>query len=378
MAANGAAGDGARSGAGGVAFGSATGRWTLVATVAGSGMAFLDGTVVNVALPTIGRELGAGIGGLQWVLNGYLLTLSALILTSGSLGDRYGRLRVFQVGAVWFAVASAGCALAVDLRMLIVARVAQGVGAALLTPGSLAIIEATFRERDRPRAIGAWSGLTGVATAVGPFLGGWLVDAGSWRVIFLLNLPLAAAIILIAGRHVPESRDPSAAPGVDVAGSVLAAAGLGGLTYALIGVGERGLSSPAVLTAGAVGLAAVGGFVACERRSRHPLLPPGIFSSRQFTAANLVTAVVYAALGAVFFLLVIYLQQVLGYSALQAGAATLPITALMLALSARSGQLAARIGPRAQMAAGPLVMAAGLGLMARIDVDGGYLGTVLP
>lgn len=364
-------------GAGYVALGTATGRWVLAATVGGTGMAFLDGTVVNVALPTIGAEFRSELAGLQWVLNGYMLTLSALILLSGSLGDRYGRLRVFQVGVVWFAAASAACAAAVNLPMLILARVAQGVGGALLTPGSLAIIEASFRTQDRARAIGAWSGLTGLATAVGPFLGGWLVDAGSWRFIFLLNLPLAAAIVAVAARHVPESRNPAAAERLDVTGAVLAVAGLGGLIYALIEAGRIG-ASPAVIVAGVAGTLGVAAFGLLERRSDHPMLPPAVFSSWQFTAANVVTIAVYAALGAVFFLLVVFLQVVLGYSALAAGAASLPITVLMLVLSARAGQLAQRIGPRPQLTAGPLVMAAGLVLMLRIDADSGYVASVLP
>lgn len=370
-------GSGARSAMPPVAWGSATGRWVLAATVTASGMAFLDGTVVNVALPTIGEEYGAPMSGLQWIANGYMLTLSALILLSGSLGDRYGRLRVFQIGVVWFALASALCAVAVNAPMLVVARVAQGVGGALLTPGSLAIIEATFRVEDRARAIGAWSGLTGVATAIGPFLGGWLIDAGSWRYIFLLNVPLAAAVVAIGARHVPESSDP-AGPRLDVLGAALATTGLAGVTYALIGAGERGLAAPTVIAAGVCGIVALAAFVVAERRSSHPMLPPGIFSSRQFTGANLVTAAVYAGLGAVFFLLVIQLQQVLGYTALQAGAATLPITLLLLALSARSGQLAQRIGPRPQMTVGPLVVAAACLLMIRIDAGAGYLDAVFP
>ncbi|MGH3322215.1 MAG: MFS transporter [Streptosporangiaceae bacterium] len=361
-----------------VAFRSAAGRWVLAATVGGSGMAFLDGTVVNVALPTIGRDLSADVAGLQWILNGYMLTLAALILLSGSLGDRYGRLRTFQVGVVWFALASAACAGAVTLPMLILARVAQGIGGALLTPGSLALIEASFAEKDRARAIGAWSGLTGVATAVGPFVGGWLVDAGTWRYIFLLNLPLAAAVVAVAARHVPESRDTTAARRLDLSGAALGAVGLGGVTYALIEAGEFGFAAPSVIAGGLAGLACLAAFAVVERRSSHPMLPPGVFTSKQFTAANLVTAAVYAALGAVFFLLVVYLQQVLGYSALEAGAASLPITALMLALSARSGQLAQRIGPRTQMSLGPLLMAGGLLLMVRIAPGGSYMSTVLP
>lgn len=363
--------------AGYLSLGTAPGRWVLAATVGGTGMAFLDGTVVNVALPTIGAEFGAELAGLQWVLNGYMLTLSALILLSGSLGDRFGRLRIFQLGVVWFALASAFCAAAVNLPMLILARVAQGVGGALLTPGSLAIIEASFRTQDRPRAIGAWSGLTGLATAAGPFVGGWLVDAVSWRFIFLLNLPLAVAIVTVAARHVPESRDPAAAQRLDVPGALLAVTGSGGVIYALIEAGRVG-ASPAVLGAAAAGALSLAAFAVLERRSDHPMLPPAVFSARQFTAANLVTVTVYAALGAVFFLLVVFLQVVLGYSALAAGAASLPITVLMLALSARAGQLAQRIGPRPQMTAGPLVMAVGLLLMLRIDAGAGYVDSVLP
>lgn len=357
--------------------GSRRGRWVLAATVGGSGMAFLDGTVVNVALPTIGREFGTGLAGLQWVLNGYMLALAALILLSGSLGDRHGRLRVFQVGVVWFALASVACAAAVNLPMLILARVAQGVGGALLTPGSLALLEASFRPEDRAKTIGAWSGLTGIATAIGPFLGGWLVDAGSWRYIFLLNLPLAAAVVAVAARYVPESRDPQAARRLDLPGAVLAAAGLSALTYALIEAGQSG-ESVLVIVTGVVGGLCLIGFVVAERASRHPMLPPGVFASPQFTAANLVTLAVYGAVGAVYFLLVVHLQVVLGYSALAAGAAALPITVLMLALSSRAGDLAQRIGPRPQMTLGPLVMAVGFVMMTGIGAGDGYLGAVLP
>lgn len=357
-------------------WGSSSGRWILVTTVAASGMAFLDGTVVNVALPTIGRELDAELAGLQWVLNGYMLPLAALILLSGSLGDRYGRRRMFLVGVVWFAVASAVCAVSTGLVMLVLSRIAQGIGGALLTPGSLALIEAGFRREDRARAIGAWAGLTGVASAVGPFVGGWLVEAASWRLIFVLNLPLAVAVLL-AARKVPESRDGRARGPLDLSGAGLAAVGLAGVTYALIEAGAHRPTSLAV-GAGVAGALALVAFAVVEMRSAHPMLPPGVFRSRQFVAANAVTVAVYAALGAVFFLLVIQLQVGLGYSALQAGVASLPITALMLALSTRSGQLAARIGPRAQMSAGPVVLAAGLVLMVRIDPGESYAAAVLP
>jgi len=367
-----------RSGVGqdAVAWGSPAARWILVATVLASGMAFLDATVVNVALPTIGAELDASVAGLQWILSGYTLTLASLILIGGALGDRFGRRRVFLVGTVWFAAASLLCGLAPTLSMLVAARALQGVGGAFLTPGSLAIIQASFASRDRARAVGAWSGLAGVAAAIGPFIGGWLIGAGSWRLIFLINLPLAA-VVAMASRHVPETRNPSSVGGIDVAGAGLISAGLAGVTWALIEGGERGASG-AALAVGAAGLAALAGFVAVERRASHPMLPLDIFRSRQFTAANLVTFAVYAGMGMTFFLLVVNFQQLLGYSPMQAGVATLPITALMLALSARAGMLADRIGPRLPMTIGSAVMAAGLVLLSRVQAGTTYLGTVLP
>jgi EmrB/QacA subfamily drug resistance transporter len=361
-----------------VTYGSPQGRWVVLATVLGSGIVALDATVVNVALPAIGEDLGASVAGLQWTLNGYLLTLAAFILLGGSLGDRFGRRRVFVIGVVWFAVASLLCGVAGSMPMLVAARAFQGVGGALLTPGSLAILQASFPPGDRARAIGAWSGLGGVATAVGPFAGGWLVDALSWRYIFLLNLPLSVVVVAVALRHVPESSDPSMARGLDVAGAVLGAVGLAGVTYALIEAPERGAGSPLILGAAVAGVLGLIGFVLVERRSRHPMLPVDIFASRQFTGANLVTVAVYAALSGVFFLLVVHLQQVLGYSALAAGTAMFPVTIIMLALSARAGALAARIGPRLPMTAGPLVVAVGLLLMTRITAGSEYLTAVLP
>ena len=352
-------------------------RWILLATVLGSGIAFLDATVVNVALPTIGSELGASVAGLQWILNSYTLTLASLILIGGSLGDRFGRRRVFLVGVVWFAAASLLCAVAPTAGTLVAARALQGIGGALLTPGSLAILQASFAPRDRARAVGAWSGLSGVAAAIGPLIGGWLVGTGSWRLIFLINLPLAAAVVAVAVRHVPETRDPTSVRGIDAAGAALTAAGLAAVTWALIDAGERGVSG-AALAAGVAGLASLAGFVAVERRSRHPMVPLDIFRSRQFTAANLVTFVVYASLGITFFLLIVNLQLLLGYSPMNAGLATLPITALMLALSARAGVLAERIGPRLPMTAGSFGIAAGLALLSRVQEDATYLGTVLP
>ena len=360
-----------------IAWGTPHARWVLLATVLGTGIAFLDMTVVNVALPTIGRELDATVAGLQWIVNGYTLTLASLILIGGSLGDRFGRRRVFLVGIVWFAVASLFCGLASAEVALVAARALQGIGGALLTPGSLAIIQASFTPGDRARAVGAWSGLSGIAAAIGPFVGGWLVGAGSWRLIFLINVPLAIAAVAVTRRWVPETRDPESVGGIDASGAVLTSVGLAGVSWALIESGERGATG-ATLAAGAIGLAALAGFLELERRSRHPMMPLEIWRSRQFTAANLVTFLVYAGISINFFLLSVNLQQVLGYSPMQAGLAILPVTAIMLALSARAGQLAERIGPRLPMTVGPLVVAVGLALLSRVQEGTTYLGTVLP
>ncbi len=361
----------------GVALESGAGRWLLVVAVAGSGMAFLDGTVVNVALPDIGRDFGASTSALQWILNGYLLTLASLILLGGSLGDRYGRRRVFVAGVLLFTAASLLCAVSPSAEFLIGARLLQGIGGALLTPGSLAIIEASFRPGDRARAIGAWSGLGGVATAFGPLLGGWLIGAISWRAIFVINLPIGLFVAWAATEHVPETRDPTASGRIDLRGAALAALGLAGTTYALIEAPGKGASA-AVLVGGVGGVLALLAFFAAERRSANPMLPLDIFRSRQFSAANAVTFVVYAALGGFFFLLVAFLQISMGYSPVAAGAASLPVTLLMLLFSARSGALAQRIGPRLPLTLGPLIIAAGLLLMMTIEPGDGYLTGVLP
>jgi MFS family permease len=384
-----------RSGAApGLRLGSGSGRWVLAATVLGSSIALLDSTVVNVALPTIGRELHAPLAGLQWTVNSYTLSLAALILLGGSLGDRLGRRRIFAVGVAWFALASAACGFAPTIGTLIAARALQGVGGALLTPGSLAIIQATFAAADRLRAIGAWSGLGGIAAAVGPFLGGWIVDAVGWRWIFFLNLPLAAAVVLITMRHVPETTAPAPDGRFDVAGAVLGALALAGIAYALIEAPAHGAARAAV--GGAAGMLASVAFLAVERRRGRaasawkrpgqrsgrrpaaPMLPLDIFASRQFSAVNLVTFLVYAALGGTLFLLVLQLQVVSGYSPMAAGLALIPSTVIMLALSERVGDLAQRTGPRWLMTGGPLVAAVGLVLATRIGPHASYAADVLP
>lgn len=360
-----------------VRYGTSQGRWVLVATIGGSSIAFLDATVVNVALPVLGVDLGADVAGLQWVLNGYLLALASLILLAGSLGDRYGRRRVFIVGIVWFAVASLLCAVAQTVGQLVAARVLQGVGGALLTPGSLAIIQASFVATDRGRAIGAWAGIGALAGALGPFIGGLLIDGIGWRSVFLVNLPVAALVAVVAARHVPESRDPTASSRLDLVGALTGSAGLGGVTYALIAAGN-GSSAATVIVAGTVGIMAVIAFVVVERRSAHPMLPLDIFASPQFAWANVVTFAVYGGMGAVFFLLVVQLQIVLGYTALQAGVASLPVTILLFVLSPRAGDFAQRVGPRLPMSVGPLIAGAGIALLSGVQAGVTYLGGVLP
>ena len=350
----------------------------LAATVLGSAMAMLDATVVGIAQPTIGREFHADIAGLQWVSISYLLTLSGLLLLAGALGDRFGRRRVFLIGVAWFAVASALCAVAPGITFLIVARTLQGIGGALLTPGSLAIIEAAFAPSDRGRAIGAWSGLTGLAGALGPFVGGYLIAALSWRLIFLINMPVALAVILVSLRHVPESANPEAAGRIDTFGSGLVVAALVGVSYGLVEGPDLGWTSAAVLGTLGAGVVAFALFIAVERRITNPVVPFSIFRSRQFTGTNLVTLLIYGVMGAMFFLLPIELQQVAHYTPTGAGAALLPVTFLMLFLSARSGQLASRIGPRLQMSVGPIVVAIGLALFARVGPSGSYIADVLP
>ncbi|MGN6607827.1 MAG: MFS transporter [Jatrophihabitans sp.] len=356
----------------------AQGRSVLAATILGSGMAQLDGTIVNVALPRIGTDLHAGLTALQWTVNAYTLTLSGLLLLGGSLGDRLGRRRIFLLGVVWFTIASVGCAAAPTSGPLIALRALQGVGAALLTPGSLAILEAVFVPADRAAAVGAWSGLGGIATAIGPVLGGVLIGAASWgwRIAFLINVPMALAVIVLARRFVPETRDEDASGRVDVVGVVLAAAGLAALVYGLTGASGGWTSAAAVEVV--VGAALLVGFGVWEARTPAPLMPLGLFSSRQFSAANAVTLAVYAALSGAFFLLPVQLQRVSGFAPVAAGSALLPVTVVMLLLSARMGRLAQRIGPRLPMTVGPIVAGLGLALMTRVGAHASYVADVLP
>jgi EmrB/QacA subfamily drug resistance transporter len=345
----------------------------ILAAGLGSGMAFLDGTVVNVALKSMGEDLDASLAELQWITNGYLLSLASLILLGGSLGDRFGRRRIFVIGTAWFAAASLLCGIAPNPETLIVARVLQGIGGALLTPGSLAMIQGAFVASDRPKAIGAWTGIGSIAAAIGPFLGGGLVDYANWRWIFLINLPLAAATIWFAQRQVPETRDPHASTHFDIAGAVLATLSLGGTTYALIEWG----SSLALVAAVVAAMAAVG-FVIAEKRESEPMLRLEIFADRTFTAANVMTLLVYAALGASLFFVTLQLQTVSGWTALAAGLASFPITICMIFLAAKGGEIGARIGPRIPMSVGPLVMAVSCVMLLAVGDDVNYWVDVLP
>ncbi|MEG3633312.1 MFS transporter [Micromonospora palythoicola] len=363
---------------------STAGRGTLAAAVLASGMVFLDSTVVNVALPHLGADLGASVSGLQWTINGYLLTLAAFVLLGGALGDRFGRRRVFLLGVVWFTAASVLCGLALRTDWLIAARFLQGAGGALLTPGSLALLQASFHPDDRAKVIGAWSGLSGVSTALGPFIGGWLIDALSWRWIFFLNVPLAVLVVLATLRWVPESRDENASRKrgtrqFDVAGALLGALALAGVTYALVDAPDRGLGSPAVVAAALAGVVAAVVFVVLERRrGETAMLPTGLFRSRLFSVLNFFTVLVYAALGGFTFFIAVYLQNVVGWSALLTGLALLPMTLLLLVGSPLTGALSTRIGPRLPLTVGPVLAAVGLLMLREIEPGASYWGQVLP
>jgi EmrB/QacA subfamily drug resistance transporter len=360
-----------------VALKSRHGRWVLAVTVLGTGIALLEATIVNVALPTLGRDLDAGVDDIQWVVNAYMLTLASLILFGGALGDRIGRRRVFVIGIVWFTIASALCAVAPSVGVLIAARALQGIGGALLTPGSLAIIEAAFVPQDRARAIGAWTGLVSIAAAIGPLVGGWLVDVSSWRAIFLINVPIGAVVVFLALRHVPESRNVDSAGPLDIAGAALATVALAGITVALIQA-PAGTSPALVVAAAVTGIAAAVAFALVEQRHPRPMLPLGLFGSRRFSGANALTFVVWGPISAIFLFLVVYLQVSLGYSPLQSGAALLPITAVMLTLSARVGALAQRIGARPFLTLGPLLFGAGVLAIRGIDPGDDYWTGILP
>jgi EmrB/QacA subfamily drug resistance transporter len=365
-------------------------RWTLIACILGSGIVLLDGTAVNVALPSIQRALGGGLAAQQWVINGYLLTLGSLILIGGSLGDLYGERRIFALGVSGFGVTSLACALAPSIYALVAARALQGVAGALLVPSSLAVIVATFEESERGPAIGSWTAWGGIATVLGPLAGGELLAIASWRWIFLLNLPFTIAcvslILLVIPRAEPRvdglvAGGPSPArPArrIDLTGGALCALGLGGPVFALIEQPRLGWSSPGVLVPLIAGVALFCGFVAYESRARDPMLPLGLFRRRNFSAGNIETLAMYAGLAVLFFILVLFLQQVGGYTPLQSGLATLPVTLVMFALSRRFGALADRHGPRLFMGLGPLVAAAGLLLFQRVGTRIDYVSDVLP
>jgi EmrB/QacA subfamily drug resistance transporter len=352
---------------------------TLVACILGSGIALLDGTVVNVALPTIQRDLGGGLAAQQWVVNAYLLTLGSLILVGGSLGDLYGERRIFALGVSGFGAASLLCALAPSIGALIAARALQGVASALLTPSALAVIVATFRESERGPAIGSWTAWGGIATVIGPLAGGELLQISSWRLIFLINLPLVVICVTLILAVIPRAT-PRRETGrrVDVGGALLCALGLGGPVFALIEQPRLGWSSPAVIVPLLVGGALIVFFVLHESRASDPMLPLALFRRRNFSAGNIETFSMYAGLAILFFFLTIFLQQIGGYTPLQSGLATLPATVVMFAFSKRFGALADRYGPRLFMGVGPLVAACGLLLFQRVGVHVDYLSDVLP
>ena len=352
------------------------GRVVVLTTVLGSGIALMDSTIVNVALPTIGRDLGADLAGLQWVISAYALTLSALILLGGSLGDRFGRRRVYVWGVAGFGVASMLSALSPNIQTLVGARAAQGVAAALLTPGSLAILQSSFRPADRMRAIGTWTGSLSIAAATGPLIGGWLVGY-DWRWAFWVNVPLCAVVILLATRYVPESRNPAASNSIDAPGVLFGALGLGGVTYGLTAWPGHRLGSLTLVT-GVGGALCLVAFVITEQRSSHPILPTMLFASRAFSVINAVTFAIYAALSGALVFLVLFLQVVSGWSALRAGTATLPLSVVMLLLASRFGTLGARIGARPLMISGPLIGAMGFALLSLSPSHPSYASNVLP
>jgi EmrB/QacA subfamily drug resistance transporter len=356
----------------------ASGRIVLAVTILGSSMAFVDGTVVNVALPALQNAFHASIADVQWVVESYALMLAALLLVGGSLGDMLGRRKVYVFGVAVFAAASAGCGLARSIDMLIWARSIQGIGAALLVPGSLALITASFPEETRGRAIGTWSGFSAIAAAIGPVIGGWLIEYSTWRWVFFLNLPLALGVILLSPQ-VPESRNENASRHLDWPGALLVTLGLGGVTYALIEWPARALhGGHLVAAAGVLGVAALAGFVAVERWSPTPMVSLTLFRSRNFTGANLLTLFLYASLGGLMFFFPMDLIQIQHYTTTQAGAAFLPFVAIMFGLSRWAGGLVARYGSRIPLTVGPLVAAFGIALFAMVPQHGSYWTTFFP
>jgi EmrB/QacA subfamily drug resistance transporter len=357
---------------------SAQGRWVVAAMVLGSSVAGIDSTVVVIALPAIGRNLHVGFGGLQWTVTSYTLTLASLILLAGSLSDRWGRRRVFLAGLGWFTVASVLCAAAPSIGWLIAARAVQGIGGALMTPASLAIIEAAFEPSDRTHAIGTWAGFSGVSSAIAPFLGGWLLEAGSWRWIFLINVPVAAAVAWMTRRHVPESRDMSLSGSADWPGALAGATALATITYAIIVLPGGGVMSPGFAAAAVLALLSSVTFAVTQWRGSHPMLPPAIFRPAQFRAANAVTFVVNGALGGFAFVFIPALEIIAGYSPVVAGSALVPVTVVTLLLSGTSGRLAQRIGPRPPLVAGCLLCTVASMLAVRIGPHADYWTAVLP
>jgi len=353
----------------------AMGPRILAATILGSSLAFIDGTVVSVALPSIAREFQATGTELQWVVEAYALLLSALLLVGGSLGDRFGRRLVYALGVGLFTIASIACGFAPSVQWLILARSLQGIGGALLIPGALALISASFEPAERGRAIGTWSGFSGITAAIGPLLGGWLVDH-SWRWAFFLNVPIAAIVLILLAR-VPESRDPGAKR-LDPVGAILATLGLAGLVYGLIESSRSGWGHPEILIALGLGLAGVAAFVIFEARSRSPMLPLDLFRSSDFTGANALTLFLYGALACVFFFLPLDLIQVQGYSPLQAGAALLPFILILFFFSRWSGRLVERFGARRPLLIGPAIAAVGFLLLSLPGIGGSYWSTFFP